>query len=427
MARSSERFRPFQLEGLPLPEEALKRWLAALPRRRPRVEWVPLGEAAGRVLAEDIGAQRPVPHFARSQVDGVALRAADTATATDDAPVHLRLRGRVAMGRAPGWALEAGEAALVPTGGMLPPGADAVVMVEEFPELLGHGWDRIPEYVAVHRLVSWGDNVIPPGADVQPGEVVLTAGRRLRAHDVGVLAGVGMAEVPVFVRPEVAVISTGVELVPPEEEPGPGQIRDVNAVALGALVEQGGGRMRPMGIVPDDRDALRDAIVRGLQWDMVVLSGGSSVGEEDWTARIVEEMGPPGIIVHGVRLAPGKPTLLALVGDVPVVGAPGNPVSAQVVFRLYGVPALRRIGGEADPAGWHATVRARLTEDVKGPRGRELHMRVALVPDGTGWLARPIKGGSHQLMTMVAADGLITVPPDETLSAGTVVEVRPWG
>jgi len=427
MARSSERFRPFQLEGLPLPEEALQRWLAALPRRRPPVERVPLGEAAGRVLAEDIASRQPVPHFARSQVDGVAVRAADTAGATAEAPVSLRLRGRVAMGRPAGWPVAAGEAALVPTGGMLPPGTDAVVMVEEFPELLGSGSSHVPERVTVRRAVAAGENVIPPGADVQPGQVVLTAGRRLRAHDVGVLAGVGVTEVPVFARPQVALISTGVELVPPEAEPGPGQIRDMNAVALAALVEQGGGRVRPMGIVADDREALRDVIARGLACDMVVLSGGSSVGEEDWTARIVEEMGPPGVIVHGVRLAPGKPTLLALVGDVPVVGAPGNPVSAQVVFRLYGLPALRRIAGEADAAGWQATVRARLTEDVRGPRGRELHMRVALVPGPAGWLARPIRGGSHQLMTMVAADGLIVVPPDETLPAGSVVEVRPWG
>src|SRR5690606_3822551 len=306
MARSSERFRPFQLEGLPLPEEALQRWLAALPRRRPPVERVPLGEAAGRVLAEDIASRQPVPHFARSQVDGVAVRAADTAGATAEAPVSLRLRGRVAMGRPAGWPVAAGEAALVPTGGMLPPGTDAVVMVEEFPELLGSGSSHVPERVTVRRAVAAGENVIPPGADVQPGQVVLTAGRRLRAHDVGVLAGVGVTEVPVFARPQVALISTGVELVPPEAEPGPGQIRDMNAVALAALVEQGGGRVRPMGIVADDREALRDVIARGLACDMVVLSGGSSVGEEDWTARIVEEMGPPGVIVHGVRLAPGK-------------------------------------------------------------------------------------------------------------------------
>lgn len=425
MSIRPSRFRPFELAGLPSVAEAQRIWADALPKVTPEIEHVDLWACCGRVLGEDVRAAAPVPAFPRSVVDGVALRAADTDEARDDRPVSLTLVGKVAMGRQAPAVLEPGQAMLVPTGGMIPPGADAVVMVEEFPELLGSRAD-MPAAVAVRRAAAPGQNVIPVGADVKAGEKVMEAGVRLRPPHLGVLAGLGCVTVPVYKKPEVAILSTGEELVAPEEVPAPGQIRDMNGVGLAAFIEEGGGRVKRLGIARDDRRVLREALEAGLASDMVVLSGGSSVGEEDWVARIVAELGEPGIIVHGVKLAPGKPTLLALIGNKPVLGMPGNPVSALVVYRLFGAMALRRISGERDHPGWIPVVKARLAHDVTGPKGRELHMRVQLLPGEDGWIAQPIIGGSHQLMTMVKADGIIVVPPDTKLPAGTAVNVRVW-
>lgn len=420
-------FRPFDLPELPAPEKARHRWLQCLPRWERAVEEVDVWNAAGRVLGTDVRAQEPIPAFSRSLVDGVALRAADTADASSDRPRRVRLLGRIIMGEAATREVGPGEAVLVPTGGMLPPGADAVLMVEEFPELLAAGDAPLPEVLLVRRRAREGENVIPAGADVRAGEVVLPRGRRLRPQDVGMLAGLGMRKVPVFTRPEVAILSTGSELVGPEREPRPGQIRDMNAVALAAMVAQAGGLPRVLGIVSDEREALLGKIRTGLESDMLVLSGGSSVGEDDWVARLISEWDAARIVVHGVRLAPGKPTLLALVGQKPVLGLPGNPVSALVVFRLFGLPALYRIAGQEDPPDWRSSVRARLTQRVVGPQGRALYLRVALMagPEGE-WLAEPVPGGSHQLMTMVRSDGYVVVPPDRPLEAGDWVEVVPW-
>lgn len=425
MSIRPDRFRPFELSELPTVTEAQQRWLEALPTVTPEIEHVDLWECCGRVLASDVRAVDPVPAFPRSVVDGVALRAADTGAAREDRPVSLTIAGKVLMGRQAGVPLAPGQAVLVPTGGMIPPGADAVIMVEEFPELLNSGGEP-PTTVAVRRPATSGENVIPVGADVKAGDTVVQAGVRLRPPHLGVLAGLGCVTVSVYKKPEVAILSTGEELVAPEEVPAPGQIRDMNAVGLAGLIEEGGGRVKRLGIARDDKHVLREALEAGLAWDMVVLSGGSSVGEEDWAARIVAELGEPGIIVHGVKLAPGKPTLLAVIGNKPVLGVPGNPVSALVVYRLFGTLALRRITGERDHPGWIPGVRARLAHDVKGPRGRELHMRVQLQPGEDGWVAHPIIGGSHQLMTMVKADGVIVVPADTNIPAGTFVDVQVW-
>lgn len=434
MNRRSRRFRPFDLEALPSWEEALRRWQEALVVPQPPVEQVDVWRSCGRVLARDIVAREDVPGFARSLVDGVAVRSRDTAGASVEAPVGLSLAGTVRMGQAPGFHLQPGQAALVPTGGMLPQGCDAVVMAEEFPELVGDGETPGPAGAGsgpttlwLRRAVKPGENVSPAGADVRQGQVVLEAGRRLRPQDAGILAGLGEVLVPVYRRAEVAILSTGSEVVAPHRDPAPGQIRDMNGVALAALVAQAGARPRFLGVAGDDREQLRAMLEDGLQSDMVVLSGGSSVGEDDWTARLLAEMGEPGIIVHGVKMAPGKPTLCAMIGTTPVVGLPGNPVSALVVFQLFARPALQAVSGQRETVGWRASVRARLAEEVRGPKGRPLFMRVALMAGQEGdWWARPVRGGSSQLMTMVQADGVILVPEESLLAAGTWVEVWPW-
>ncbi|HEY8417493.1 MAG TPA: gephyrin-like molybdotransferase Glp [Limnochordales bacterium] len=421
-----EAAKPFHLEKLPTVEEALKRFIGALPAYRPPEEQVPLEEAVGRVLARAVRAGADVPGFARSLVDGYAVRAADTVRADEGGgPPVLRVAGRVQMGRAPDVNVGPGEAAWIPTGGMLPPGADAVVPVEHT-EVRGTTPGRpTPTAIAVTVPVRPGENVLPAAADLAAGEVLLDAGHRLRPQDVGALAAVGCVRPWVYRRPVVAIFSTGDELVPPDREPGAGQVRDANAYSLAAAVRADGGIPRIGGIVADDAAAWRAALQEGLRHDLVLLSGGSSVGLDDLAADIIRELGSPGILVHGVRMAPGKPTLLALIGDRVVCGLPGNPVSALVTYELFVRPALRWRMGCAALQRWQPVVRARLAADIRAPKGRELYARVRLDVVAGELVAEPLRGGSAQLTSLVRADGLVVVPLERGwLPAGEPVEVR---
>jgi molybdopterin molybdotransferase len=372
------------------------------------------------VLAEDVVAAVDLPPFERSAVDGWAVRAADTAFAASDVPVRLRVAGEVGMGTVPAVSVSAGAAVRVPTGGMLPPGADAVVMQEDVLEAGGH--------VEVRRPAPAGGNVIPRGLDVRAGEVVLTRGRRLRPADLGVLAGQGLTQVPVCLRPRVAILATGDEVVPPGAPLGPGQVRDMNSVALDAAVRDAGGLPVQCGIVPDDLGAAVAALRRALDgYDMILVTGGSSVGARDIIAQAIAALGPPGIIVHGIAVRPGKPTVLAASGRIPVVGLPGNPVSALVIFDLFARPVLNGLAGlDASLEPWRLT-RARLAAPLRPAPGREDHRRVRLETRPDGWWAIPLPAGSQVLTSLVRAHGIVTVPPGEGYGQGDEVEVRLLG
>ena len=384
------------------------------PARRTGVETVALSGAHGRVPAEPIRAPHDLPGFARATVDGFAVRAADTYGASEGLPSYLDVTGAVLMGRAPEVAVAPGIAVAMPTGGVLPEGADAVVMVE-------HTQETMPGTIEVVRPVAPGEGLVRADEDARAGAELLPAGRRLRAQDVGLLAAAGATEVRVHARPRVAIVSTGDEIVPPgTEDLAIGQIRDATASALGALVRDAGGDPDPRGIVPDDRDALaavlRDAVA---SCDVVVVSAGSSVGARDETAAVVAGLGEPGIWTHGIALRPGKPTLLADCGGVPVIGLPGNPRSALVVFRVIGMPIVRLVGGMTDPPP-EPTVRARLERSVPSAAGR-LDVVQVTVRDG---VASPLFGASALLTILTAADGCIVVPHDATgLPAGSEVDV----
>ena len=384
------------------------------PARRTGVETVALSGAHGRVPAEPIRAPHDLPGFARATVDGFAVRAADTYGASEGLPSYLDVTGAVQMGRAPEVAVAPGIAVAMPTGGVLPEGADAVVMVE-------HTQETMPGTIEVVRPVAPGEGLVRADEDARAGAELLPAGRRLRAQDVGLLAAAGATEVRVHARPRVAIVSTGDEIVPPgTEDLAIGQIRDATASALGALVRDAGGDPDPRGIVPDDRDALasvlRDAVA---SCDVVVVSAGSSVGARDETAAVVAGLGEPGIWTHGIALRPGKPTLLADCGGVPVIGLPGNPRSALVVFRVIGMPIVRLVGGMTDPPP-EPTVRARLERSVPSAAGR-LDVVQVTVRDG---IATPLFGASALLTILTAADGSIVVPHDATgLPAGSEVDV----
>jgi molybdopterin molybdotransferase len=384
------------------------------PRRRTPTEAVALDAALGRVPAEPVGAPVALPGFARATVDGYAVRAADTYGASDGLPSPLDVTGAVPMGRAPGIAVRPGAAVEVPTGAVLPPGADAVVMVE-------HTDEAIAGMVEVMRPVAPGDGTVRPDEDVPRGGELVPAGRPLRPQDLGMLAAAGVTSVGVHARPRVALVSTGDEVVPPATATlAPGQVRDATAPALAGLVRQAGGEPDARGIVPDDPDALAAVLGAAVaEADVVVVSAGSSVGARDQTADVVASLGAPGIWCHGLALRPGKPTLLAECDGVPVIGLPGNPRSALVVFRLVGTPLVWLVGGCPAPPP-EPTVRARLATDLPSAAGR---LDVVQVRLGEG-VATPLFGSSALLSILTAADGWVRVPEPATgLPAGSEVEV----
>jgi molybdopterin molybdotransferase len=375
---------------------------------------VPLGAALGRVPAAGVPAREPLPGFARSTVDGYAVRAADTYGASEGLPSLLELDGEIAMGAAPDAAVTPGRAVAIPTGGAMPEGADAVVMIE-------HTQPALEGMIEVVRPVAPGEGMVRADEDAAPGEELVPAGRPLRPQDLGMLAAAGVTEVSVCARPRVAIVSTGDEVVPRDSlELAPGQVRDATSVALAGLVRDAGGEPDERGIVPDEPAALDTALRAALgEADVVVVSAGSSVGMRDATADVVAGLGEPGIWCHGLALRPGKPTLLAECDGVPVIGLPGNPRSALVVFRLIGVPLVRRVGGLTEPPP-EPTAIARLQRDIASAAGRLDVVQVRL-RDG---VAEPLFGLSALLSMLARADGYLVIPEEATgLAGGTEVVV----
>ncbi len=355
------------------------------------VEEVDLSEAAGRVLSSPVAAPEAVPGFHRAAMDGYAVRARDTFGASVGAPAYLQIVGEVPMGAAPERRVESGEALRVPTGAMLPLGADAVVMVEytaEHPDLT----------LEVRRPVAPGENTLHPGEDVRLGEVLFNPGTRLRPQEIGLLAALGITHLTVFRRPRVAIMSSGDEIRAVHEEPGPGQVRDSNAYLVAAQVQEWGGLPFLQGIIPDNFDALKTALAAALlEADLILISGGSSVGVRDLTLSAIQDLPAAAILVHGVALRPGKPTILASLGEssvIPLLGLPGHPASAAVVMEVLGRPLLERLAGLAAPASWGRTVNANLSRNLAGATGREDYVRVRLRYEGETLWADPLLGPS---------------------------------
>lgn len=387
-------------------------------------ETVPLAAARGRVLADDVVAAVDVPGFDRSSVDGFAVRAADVAGASEESPRVLRLNPEVLTpGVVPRSTVEAGTATVLATGGMLPRGADAVVMVEVTEDREEGGAPA----VAVARPVAPGEAVAAAGSDLARGEVVLRAGQVLSSREIGALAAVGLAEVPVWRRPRVAIFSTGDEIVPPGRPLPPGGVYDSNAAILAAAVEELGGEPVLLGIAPDDEAALSALLARALAHDAVLLSGGTSKGAGDVAARVVSRLGDPGVVVHGVALKPGKPLCLAVTAGKPVVILPGFPTSAIFTFHEFVAPVLRAWAGL--PPERRETVPAVLSTRIASQRGRTEYVMVSLLerPEG-GLAAYPTGKGSGAVTAFGQADGFVTVKAHaEGLPAGAPVEVTVLG
>lgn len=397
--------------------------------------------ALGRFTASDIFAPHPLPDFQRTTVDGYAVRAKDTFGASDSLPAYLDLIGEVPMGNTPSFEIGASQCALIHTGGMLPKGADAVVMIE-YTQLVrrgdlygrptkGIGASPIPTEteIEIFKSVADGENVIRIGEDVAQGQLVIPKGTQIRPAEIGGLMALGFTSINVAKKPRVGLISTGDEVIDPSQTPRPGQVRDINSYTLAALVEKSGGAAVRYGIFSDQFEVLKEAAAQALsECDVVIITAGSSASTRDMTVDVIRALGEPGVLVHGINTRPGKPTILGVCNRKAVIGLPGNPVSALVNGYLFVAPVIEKcLGALPKPK---ATVQAKLTVNLPSQAGREDWWPVRLLPSpegrgqGEGFSAEPIFGKSNLIFTLASADGLLRIHPDATgLGAGEIVEV----
>ncbi len=382
-------------------------------------ETSPIDDALGRVISRDIPSPEDLPGFYRSSVDGYAVRAEDTFGASESLPAFLEVSAEVTMGQAPGVACASGKAVKIPTGGMLPEGADGIVMLEYCHEL-----DK--KTIEVTRAISPLENVIRPDDDFRQGAIVFKKGSSLRPQDLGLLAGLGITDVQVYKRPLVAVISTGDEIIPIDKRPLAGQVRDINSHTLGAFCRLAGAIPLTLGLCQDNFAQLRENVARGLDMaDTVWISGGSSVGTMDVTLKVCESFQGMELLVHGISISPGKPTIIARIGSQAVFGLPGHAVSTMVIAQVFLKPFISRLSGRNDSSaasGFH--VNAELSRNIESASGRDDYIRVRLVHKEDKIIAAPIFGKSGLISTLVEAHGLVRVDRNtEGLYQGQTVRV----
>lgn len=374
-----------------------------------------------RITGSAILAPHSLPTFPRSTVDGYAVVAADTFGVSPTLPGYLNIVGEIAMGEIPRFRIGSGECALIHTGGMLPMGANAIIMLEESQVI------DLKE-LEIYRPVAVGENVIKVGEDVLAGEIVVEKGKRLRAADIGGLLALGLTEIDVISLPKVGIISTGDEVVPPNSVPKAGQVRDINSYTLYALIQNSGGNPVRYGIAPDDYEHLIEATrISHSQCDLTVVTAGSSASARDLTYKVFNQIGDPGVIVHGVSIRPGKPTILAICNGKPMIGLPGNPVSALVVASIFVTSAINKLAGlSAEPI--KPTITAKMLINIPSQAGREDWVPVKIYGESLSALpeytAEPIFGKSNLIFTLSHADGLVKIPADLTgVAAGDNVVV----
>jgi molybdopterin molybdotransferase len=393
------------------PVEALQRLLSALPN----VSDIPLVgnekirsyDALGRVTASPVVSPEHLPPFHRSTVDGFAVRAIDTFGSSESLPAYLHVIGEIPMGAVPNFQITPYTCALIHTGGMLPDGADSVVMIE-------YTQYSATQEIEIFRPVAVGENILLTGEDVKAGDIIIPSKTKLRSPEIGGLLGLGILDVLVARSPRVGILSTGDEVVAPEQKIGPGQIRDVNTYSLGALIKNAGGIPVSYGIVADNAKIMETTLSRALENnDLVMITAGSSASTRDLTSQVIQQAGAPGVVVHGVNVKPGKPTILAVCDGKPVIGLPGNPVSALVISYLFVVPIIDFLQGLV-PKEFTPTVKARLNVNLSSVSGREDWIPVRLLSGPFGYQAEPIFGKSNLIFTLVRTDGLIKIPADAT-------------
>ncbi|MGM0901452.1 MAG: gephyrin-like molybdotransferase Glp [Bacillota bacterium] len=376
-----------------------------------------LEEALHCILAEPVAAGENVPGFDRSTVDGYAVVAKDTYGSSESMPGFLTVTGEVKMGEAATKPLSRGEAIYVPTGGMLPPGSDSVLMIEHCEEISG--------LLNTYKQIAPGENVIRTGEDIKAGEMLLEAGTKLRPQEIGALASLGISKVSVYRPIKAAYLSTGDEIVPYDTESLEiGQIRDINYLTVSGLAREWGVEVIYGGITTDDYEVFA-AKARELyeQADILILSGGSSVGAKDYTTEVIQSLGDPGVFVHGISIKPGKPTILAVAEGKPVIGLPGHPASAMIIFRLFGEKIIKKLQGEQSQPK-PERIYARITKNIASSPGRSDYIRVRLFMKESEWWAEPIIGKSGLITTLVKSDGIVEISSEkEGISQGEYVPV----
>jgi molybdopterin molybdotransferase len=405
------------------PSEALALLMHSLPECLPEEELVNTLDAAGRVTAQDVRAPHPLPSFPRSSMDGYAVQARDTFGASESLPGYLAIKGEVLMGAEPAFAIKSGQTALIHTGGMLPENADAVVMLEQTERTINNE-------VTIFKAVAPGENALLVGEDVQEGQIVVRRGIQTWPAEIGGCMALGITQLRVAIRPKIGILSCGDEVIPPWQEPLPGQVRNVNSYSLAALVTEAGGEPVLYGIVKDQLELMKDSAAKAMsECQAVVITAGSSASARDMTAQAIGSLGAPGVLVHGVNVRPGKPTILAVCEGKAVIGLPGNPASAMVIAGLFVVPLIRRLLGVKVERPRKSCL-ARLTLNIPSQSGREDWIAVKLTPsiiqrdEVDSWLATPIFAKSNLIFSLAAADGLVRIPADVTgLESGASVQV----
>ena len=371
----------------------------------------------GRVTAESTYSPLHLPSFPRSTVDGYAVRATDTFGASESLPAYLKVIGEILMGSSPGFDINPGETGLIHTGGMLPESSNAVVMIEYTQSVGG-------DTVEILRPVAVGENIIKIGEDVHVGEEVIASGVRIRPAEIGGLAALGILELDVAKKPIIGIISSGDEVIPPEGKLFAGQVRDINSYSLSSLMEQVGAFPKRYGVFPDRAEIMEEICSRAIdECDVLVITAGSSASARDLTASVINKLGSPGVLVHGVNIKPGKPTILAICNNKVVIGLPGNPVSALVIAGLFVVPVAESLLGLSS-VGFHPKYLARLTTNIPSQAGREDWVAARLSTNDQAYQVDPIFSKSNLIFSLVRANSMIRVPADATgLSAGELVEV----
>ena len=381
-----------------------------------------LENSLGRILAEDIFSPVDLPPFSRSTVDGYAVKAADTAGASASMPTYFEIAGSIEMGKGTELKLKNGQAAAIPTGGMLPEGADAVLMIEDT--------EKIDENtIESFKSLAAGENLVQKAEDIAAGELLFKKGHKLMARDIGALAGLGITEFNAFSRAEVSVISTGDELISAEAEADAGQIRDINSYSITSYLNKIGAAAKKVGIVEDKFEKLKEAVKNELGQDLVLISGGSSVGIKDMTIDLLNSLGEPGVLLHGLAIKPGKPTILAVIEDTIVIGLPGHPASAWTVNNILVAEIVRVLNGEKEAAEIGIKenkypIKAQLTRSLVSDKGREEYIPVRIIKENNKLLAEPLLGKSSLITNLAHGNALLRVPRNqEGKEKGELVEL----
>jgi molybdopterin molybdotransferase len=402
-----------------LPVDALQLLIDALKMESLPVERLKIEECYGRILASDIISPEDLPAFSRSTVDGYAVNSSDTFGASESSPAYITVKYEVRMGVVPDFTVKSMESSAIPTGGMMPAGSDAVVMLE-------HAQIVSTDMIEVTRAAAPGENVIQKGEDIKRNEIIFHKGEKLRAQDIGALAGVGLKEVVVYKKPLVSVISTGDEIVPHDMTVSFGQIRDINTFTLTGLINDSGGIALRKGIFKDDYEAIKNVMLQSLSdSDMVLISGGTSAGTKDMVAMIINDIGRPGVLFHGLSLKPGKPMIGGVINNKPVLGLPGHPVAVAVCFDLFIRQLLETLAGLSKNKYPYKTMKAKITKNIASAAGREDHIRVVIEEKDGAIVAHPVLGKSGLISVLAKADGSVVIPHNKMgLDAGDEVTVR---